>query len=249
TRFIFDHDGTTALQKIQDETGTYICCCYSDSFLRIYGDNQAPDIATARIDEYIENILNNRNFTITLDIPKGYIRHVLKLSTNYQDTIGKEFHVKINISDVKRQIQITGKKQNIINAEEAIKKNWSATLTEQQLLHNNNATTTNNECPICCEIANYTLQACGHISCLNCLKQELSRKFDTTLSNESIKIKCVMQECNSVLSLRDIKTIIDRENMSKLARASFQAFLKTDMDIVQCMGTDCKQVRKEFSYK
>ncbi|CAF1422294.1 unnamed protein product [Rotaria sordida] len=238
TRFIFDHDGTTALQKIQDETGTYICCCYSDSFLRIYGDNQAPDIATARIDEYIENILNNRNFTITLDIPKGYIRHVLKLSTNYQDTIGKEFHVKINISDVKRQIQITGKKQNIINAEEAIKKNWSATLTEQQLLHNNNATTTNNECPICCEIANYTLQACGHVSCLNCLKQELSRKFDTTLSNESIKIKCVMQECNSILSLRDIKTIIDRENMSKLARASFQAFLKTDMDIVQCMGTD-----------
>ncbi|CAF2760986.1 unnamed protein product [Rotaria sp. Silwood2] len=243
TRLIFDRGSTTALQKIQDETGTYIWFSYSNSFVRIYGDNQAPDIAAKSLDEYIENVLNNRNFTITLDIPKGYLRQVLKLGTTYQDTIGKEFHVKIIISDVKRQILIIGKQQDITKAEEAIKKNWSDTLAEQQLLPKENATTTSNECPICCEVANYILEMCGHVSCLNCLKQELSRKFDTTLSNESLKIKCIMQECNSVLSLRDIKTIIDSQNMSRVARASFQAFLKTDNDIVQCIGIDCQQVR------
>jgi len=157
----------------------------------------------------------------------------------YQDTIVREFQVKIVISDAKHQIYIIGKQENIEKAEEAIRKNWPNVLLSKE-----NATTINNECPICCEIANYTLQACGHISCLNCLKQEISTKFDTTLSNETLKIKCIMQDCNSILSLREIKSIIGSQNMSQLVRASFQAFLKTDTDIVQCMGTDCKQVKQ-----
>ncbi len=39
------------------------------------------------------------------------------------------------------------------------------------------------------------------------------------------------------------KTSINPINMPKLARASFQAYLKIDEDIVQCMGIDCNQVR------
>jgi hypothetical protein len=97
-------------------------------------------------------------------------------------------------------------------------------------------------------MANYSLQACGHTYCLDCLRQQVSTKFDTTLSNETLKIKCMMQKCDSALLLRDIKTIIDSTSISKLARASFQAYLKKDDDIVQCMGLDCNQVRYLFVF-
>ncbi|CAF4460467.1 unnamed protein product, partial [Rotaria magnacalcarata] len=65
---------------------------------------------------------------------------------------------------------------------------------------------------------------------------QLSTKFDTTLTNQSLNIKCMISTCDSPLLLRDIKTIIDPKNIPRLARASLDAYLKTDKDIQQCMG-------------
>ncbi|CAF1022027.1 unnamed protein product [Rotaria magnacalcarata] len=245
---IFNHDIIPILRTIQAKTNTYIACYCFHSLIRIYGDNQAPEAAAKCIDEYIESVMNDKDFTIELKIPKGYLQQVLKLGTYYQDMIGNVFSVKIAISGAKRVVKIIGNQENTEKAEEAIKNLWSEVLAEEQSGPKDDLTTSANECPICCETANYNLLDCGHASCLRCLKQELSSKFDTTLSNESLKIKCIMQDCNSVLSLRDIKTIIDPEDMPKLARASFQAFLKTDTDIVQCIGNDCNQVYRKSKH-
>lgn len=51
-----------------------------------------------------------------------------------------------------------------------------------------------------------------------------------------------MNNCHSIFLLRDIKKILNSTDMKKLARASFQAYLKSDNDIVQCFAIDCKQV-------
>jgi hypothetical protein len=63
----------------------------------------------------------------------------------------------------------------------------------------------------------------------------------------------MMPQCDSILLLRDIKTIIHPKNMPKLARASLQAYLKIDEDITQCIGIDCNQVNilsySLFKYK
>ncbi|CAF3768452.1 unnamed protein product [Rotaria sp. Silwood1] len=248
TRIIFDRAGTKILQEIQNETGTYIWWNYSNSFVRIYGSDQASELAKNRIDEYIRDIINNKKCTIMLDIPFGYIRQVLKTSATYQETIAKEFNVEISILDVRRQIRIVGKEKDVLKCEETIKKTWTTTPVEQQTATKLVIVKTSIECPICCDTANYFLQACGHPYCLNCLKMQLSTKFDTTLSNESLKIKCITSECNSTLLLRDIKTIIDPNNMPKLARASLAAYLKTDNDIVRCMGTDCKQIYRKSQH-
>ncbi len=162
----------------------------------------------------------------------------MKMSGIYHEAMEKEFNVEINILVAKRQIEITGKEDDITKCEQIIQNGWSTMPKEKQT-----TMTTIVECPICCNPANYSLQACGHSYCLDCLRQELSTKFDTTLSNESLKIKCMMPQCDLTLLLRDIKTIIHPTNMPKLARASLQAYLKTDDDIVPCMGIDCNQVR------
>ncbi|CAF3303029.1 unnamed protein product [Rotaria sp. Silwood2] len=245
TRLIFDRAGTKVLGRIQNETGTYIWWNYSNSFIRIYGNDQASNIAKKCIDDYIRDIIENKNSTIILEIPPaGYIRQVLKISETYQETIGNEYKVEISTLVAKRQIRIVGKEQDVAKCEEAIKKNWSTILVEQKSPSKQLTAMNTIECPICCDVANYSLQACGHAYCLRCLKTQLSTKFDTTLSNESLMIKCMTSKCDSSLLLRDIKTIIDPNNLPKLARASFQAYLKFNKDIVQCIGTDCKQVRK-----
>jgi hypothetical protein len=165
------------------------------------------------------------------------------MSATYHETIEKKFNVEISTLVAKRQIRITGRQDDVNKCEQIIKNKWSTMPVEQEASFKQTTMSAIVECPICCNMANYSLQACGHAYCLDCLRQELSTKFDTTLSNESLKIKCMMPQCDLALLLRDIKTIINPINMPKLARASFQAYLKIDEDIVQCMGIDCNQVR------
>ena len=160
------------------------------------------------------------------------------MSASYHESVGKQFHVDISTLVAKRQIQITGRGEDLVQCEEVIRNGWATMSVEKQT-----SVTTVVECPICCNPANYSLQACGHVYCLECLRQELSTKFDTTLSNETLKVKCMMAQCDLPLLLRDIKTIIHPNNIPKLARASLRAYLKSDEDIVRCMGIDCNQVR------
>ncbi|CAF4305573.1 unnamed protein product, partial [Rotaria magnacalcarata] len=181
--------------------------------------DQASEETRKRIDEYIRDTLNSRNSTIILDIPPGYIRQVLKMSATYRDKFAKEFNVEISTIVAERQVRVV----------------------EQQASSKLLTVATGVECQICYELPNYFLQACGHAFCSNCLKMQLSTKFDTTLTNQSLNIKCKISTCYSPLLLRDIKTIIDPKNIPRLARASLDAYLKTDKDIQQCMGTDCKQ--------
>ncbi|CAF2256364.1 unnamed protein product [Rotaria magnacalcarata] len=226
TRIIFDRVGTKLLQQILNETGTYIWWNYSSSFVRIYRSDQASEETRKRIDEYIRDTLNSRNSTIILDIPPGYIRQVLKMSATYRDKFAKEFNVEISTIVAERQVRVV----------------------EQQASSKLLTVATGVECQICYELPNYFLQACGHAFCSNCLKMQLSTKFDTTLTNQSLNIKCMISTCDSPLLLRDIKTIIDPKNIPRLARASLDAYLKTDKDIQQCMGTDCKQVYRKSQH-
>ena len=168
----------------------------------------------------------------------GLVRQVLKMSATYHETVGKEFRVDISTLVAKRQIQITGRGDDLTKCEQAIRNGWSSMSIERQT-----SMTTVVECPICCNPANYALQACGHVYCLDCLRRELATKFDTTLSNETLKVKCMMSQCDLTLLLRDIKTIIHPANIPRLARASLRAYVKTDDDIVRCLGIDCNQVR------
>lgn len=164
----------------------------------------------------------------------------MKASATYQEAIGNEFNVEITVLLFKRQIKLTGRRDDLIKCEESLKKNWSMMSIDTQVVSNH---TMFAECPICCDTANYNLQACGHAYCLNCLRQQISTKFDTTLSNQTLEIICMTPQCNQPFLLRDIKMIIDFNDMPKLARASFQAYIKTNPDIAQCMGLDCRQVR------
>ncbi|CAF1038377.1 unnamed protein product, partial [Didymodactylos carnosus] len=67
---ILNRKGTQELQRIQDKTGSYIWWCYSKSFVRIYGSDQACRDTVKQIDDYINEILAKR-FEAILNIPDG----------------------------------------------------------------------------------------------------------------------------------------------------------------------------------
>ncbi|CAF0998657.1 unnamed protein product [Rotaria magnacalcarata] len=170
------------------------------------------------------------------------------MSVTYRDKFVKEFNVEISTIVAEHQVRVVGKEQDVAKCEEAIKQSWSTIIVEQQASSKLLTVATGVGCQICYELPNYFLQACGHAFCSNCLKMQLSTKFDTTLTNQSLNIKCKISTCYSPLLLRDIKTIIDPKNIPRLARASLDAYLKTDKDIQQCMGTDCKQVYRKSQH-
>ncbi|UJR12418.1 hypothetical protein I4U23_016594 [Adineta vaga] len=244
-RVMFDRAGITALQRIQNETQCYIWWKYSHSFIRIYGSDQATNVAKCHIDDYIRETLRNKKHKSILNIPPGHVRQVLRMYEAEHELLEKQFNVEINTLIVKHQLEIIGNETTVHNCEQSIKTKWFTVPADQQALSKQSSTTIV-ECPICCSVADYYLQGCGHAFCIDCLKQSLSQKFDTTLSNETLEVKCL--ECDSAFLLRDIKTILDSINMPKLARASFHAYLKTDNDIVQCMGIDCSQVYRKSKH-
>lgn len=68
---MFSPDGKKSLQTIQESTNTYIWWNWSSTFLRIYGNDDASNLAYRKIDEFIQDRLENRKDTIKIIIPQG----------------------------------------------------------------------------------------------------------------------------------------------------------------------------------
>ncbi len=75
---MFDRAGRSALTRIQKETGIYIWRHISHSFIRLFGPNEACEIAKGKIDEYIKLALINQKHIATIKIPPS------KFSPNYR---------------------------------------------------------------------------------------------------------------------------------------------------------------------
>ncbi|CAF1678249.1 unnamed protein product, partial [Didymodactylos carnosus] len=84
------------------------------------------------------------------------------------------------------------------------------------------------------------LQGCGHVYCRQCLVSYIETKYDTTLNTKALKVTCLVDSCNSLCLLRDLKALTD-VNFYKLAKASFQAFIREQKDLVDCLDPECRQ--------
>ena len=128
----------------------------------------------------------------------------------------KNNEVEINfLSGPRRQIQLIGCWKSVVELKNKIQKLWETFLTSTQQIINQSSTTSNRDCSICLNESNYSLQACGHLYCHECLKTYLSQYF----SGVQVEIKCPADQCNSLLLLRDIKTILHSdENIKKISQ-------------------------------
>jgi hypothetical protein len=139
----------------------------------------------------------------------------------------KKNDVKITLLIPYHQVRLIGTRSHVLECESIIKM-WLKTFSIS--VHSSFTSTT--ACSICLSESDYKLQACGHSYCIKCLKDYFSRFF----SGVQVKIECPVDKCGFLLLLRDIKTILRGNDMKKLANASFDAYVKTDEDLVRCPG-------------
>jgi hypothetical protein len=236
---MFSPDGKKCLQTVQESTKTYIWWNWSSTFLRIFGNDNSSNEAYRKIDQFIQDRLQNRQYTSNISIPQGCLRQCLRNTNKIKDLSDEKASVEINM--IKRIIRISGEEPAVKRCEERIRQ-FLGTLKETISTINKS---NNMECPFCCCPCEspYTLQQCGHTYCRECLMRYFETRFDPTLSLEQFKITCPTEKCNSSCLIRDIKSILGPEKIIRLAKAAFQVYLKKpNVDLTQCVGIDCAQV-------
>ena len=166
------------------------------------------------------------------------------LSANYEESAKKKWNVQIAIDLANRRIKITGHQSDVSYYEDMVKNSWKG-MRSDDAETNESSLDEKHFCKICLEYTtDYRLQECGHFYCLGCLKFYIRSKFCTSLNKEEREIKCLFPDCNLPLLLRDIKVVLGQAEMPKLAYAIFQDYVQNNKEeLVQCLGTDCIQVR------
>ncbi|UJR32555.1 hypothetical protein I4U23_020016 [Adineta vaga] len=240
---LFDTAGQKFLDDLQTRTGTYIWWNWKSTFLRIFGEEQACQNAHKQISTYVQEIVAQREHSISIPIPKNCIRQCIQNSKNFRELNNKKTKVVINI--IKHLIVISGDRETVTECEEKVTQILDNFLRISSHSNENKSTDTINICPICaCDFDSpYALQQCGHTFCHSCLTAYFDTYFDVTISFDAFKLSCPLQHCNEVCLIRDIVSILGFERMARLAMIAFQIYIRRgDSNLVQCMGIDCKQV-------
>ena len=178
---------------------------------------------------------------------EGCLRQCIQNSSAIRELSTKRTRVVINM--IKHLIVVSGVREAVTDCEHKIKQFIDKFESYSSRVNMNSSTTIimnmKNICSVCeCDFDSpYTLEQCGHTFCRPCLSAYFDGYFDMTLSLDSFKLSCPFHQCNEVCLIRDIVSVVGFERMNRLALIAFQIFVRrTDSDLVQCTGIDCKQV-------
>lgn len=70
---MFSPEGKKFLRSLEESTKTYIWWNWSSNFLRIFGSDDASNEAYRKIDEFIQDKLKNKKYSIDIPIPQGLL--------------------------------------------------------------------------------------------------------------------------------------------------------------------------------
>ncbi|CAF0826915.1 unnamed protein product, partial [Didymodactylos carnosus] len=210
--------------------------------LKIFIDGtDIKQIATVRIE--FDKIMKGIEFTFDDAnwVRISVLRQVLAMGNRYRE-LEIEFGVSINIILTQYSIKVVGEENTVVKCVKRI----------EDLMNSIRAPSSSSnaaDCPICLSPVEvpYSLQGCGHVYCRQCLVSYIETKYDTTLNTKALKVTCLVDSCNSLCLLRDLKALTD-VNFYKLAKASFQAFIREQKDLVDCLDPECRQVYRSSTH-
>eukprot|EP01018_Ginkgo_biloba_P028693 Gb_34264 [translate_table: standard] len=99
-----------------------------------------------------------------------------------------------------------------------------------------------NACPICfCDIEDcYRLEGCGHGFCRSCLVDQCNSAMR---HHEGFPLVCAHENCNSLVLIADLKSLLSGEQLDDLFRASLGAFVASSKGAYRfCTTPDCPSV-------
>jgi hypothetical protein len=207
--------------------------------LRIFGEDEASDVAYQEIDTYIQKMLTLREHSVSIPISQGCLRQCIQNASQLRELGNEKANVTLDI--IKRLIVVSGDKQSVLECERKVKDFLSIHVP----VHSTISRDTQGLCSMCmCEFDSpYSLQQCGHIFCRSCLINYFESYMNSTMITDTLKLCCPFNGCGVVCLIRDIFSILDSEKTKRLAMIAFERHIqKSENDLVQCSGDNCNQV-------
>lgn len=221
---LFTTLGRRHLQELSDRTA-YLHWDNTSSALRIYGTKQQQETASGQLVALVQE-LRLMSFQVPFFLRKESTKGV-------RQNLGK-IRAVTQVEELfltGRRIRASGTKQAIQALEEALAKDICPKPTSPS------SAATGGECPLCFDEFDtpYTLQACNHCFCMQCIQPMLG------LDNVDIPVKCPI--CAKQIVLRDILSIAEPFALDRIRQQAVSLFLRAHpTKFCPCFKTGCPQI-------
>eukprot|EP00732_Lithocolla_globosa_P000298 Lithocolla_globosa_v1_NODE_82_length_6720_cov_15.294779.p1 type:complete len:1901 gc:universal NODE_82_length_6720_cov_15.294779:819-6521(+) len=235
---LFSQVGRARMQKISD-LKAYLHWDNATRTLRIYGNEQEKNQAEKALIQIIQT-LENLKLDHSILIKKPSRRIVEELVPQLRKVEGIE---DLSFKGGAR-IQASGTTNAIEELQSLLNQHMVQPRSLSQVKNENNFTT-DQECGLCFseltrEEKPYTLQACGHRYCLDCIQNMFA-----SAENGDAQVPYCCPACQKELVLRDISTLTTPQAFEKVKEAALLLFKQRHVEtLTECPGQGCCQVLK-----
>ena len=244
--YIYTTNCKESLEKIRNETDTYIRVDYRTVTISIYGSQ--GNISRAQI-EFNKSLSFLDDGTKCHEIqlkkpgmPPGLMKHlVVQFGQGLQGIVERDGIYSARLNPRKQILAVFATEAAYQSIIELVKE-YSLNLNPHlQGVHHSPEDV---ECCVCLTpIDNVSdiirLELCGHPYCCDCIQTQVAP------SNISIPVLCAADECSKPLVLKDFQNLFKRVGfkLQRLVKASLRAYVAANPDLVHvCPSPDCEMV-------
>ncbi|KAL8476240.1 hypothetical protein ACS0TY_028776 [Phlomoides rotata] len=238
---LFSRDGIMLMKSIQRETGTHIIFERYRMIVRVFGSPNKIEAAQKSLVKALLALHDNKQLEIQLrdgvfppDMMKRVVQH---FGPDLHGLKQKVPEAEFSLNARRHSISIVGTKE-LKQQVEAILHNLAQTSEIQSSKNDDDS----HSCPIClCEVEDsYMLEDCHHEFCRLCLVEQCESAMRT---RDSFPLCCTKEGCEAPILLSDLRTLLSKEKLDELFRASLGAYVAASGGIYRfCPSPDCPSV-------
>lgn len=249
-QLLLTRDGFQLLKSVERETGTCIIYDRQNLSIRIFGPQGSAVRAEGKIVRSLLAIHEKKPLEIRLRghaLPSNLMKELVKqFGADFRCLKQKFPGVDLSLSTLRHILYVRGGTKEQKQKIEEIVSNVSLSLVgvsePNALLSSASTSLYSSECPIClCELDDpYKLEACGHSFCRSCLVEQCE---SAARSHDGFPLKCTKAGCTESFLLVDLKSLLPKDKMDELFRASLHTFVASnDGKYHFCPSPDCPSI-------
>ncbi|XP_057846134.2 ATP-dependent RNA helicase DEAH12, chloroplastic [Cryptomeria japonica] len=244
-QLLFTQEGVQLLRYSEQKTKTYIFFEKRSLSIKIFGPPDKYEKAVTVVIDGLMRLLENSYHDIPIrgeGFPYGLMKEVVKRFG--VDLCGlKEIIPEADfiLNTRHHVLSVRGSREAKCKAQHVITEtaNSLKCVAEKML---KNVEERENACPIClCEIEDsYRLERCGHAFCRSCLVDQC---YSAMKSHEGFPLVCACENCDALLIISDLRSLLSIEQLDELFQASLGAFVASSKGRYRfCTTPDCPAV-------
>ncbi|KAL5556528.1 hypothetical protein UlMin_038764 [Ulmus minor] len=241
-QLLFSRDGMNIKQSLERETGTYILFDRHTLNVRVFGSPDKVAVAQQKLIDSLLSLYESKQLEIHLRgqaQPPNLMKEVVReFGPDLQKLKEKVPGANFTLNTRRHVILMQGDKE--------LKPKVEQIISDMGRMIGSSAERFDNEvtCPIClCDIEDgYQLEDCLHKFCRLCLVEQC----DSAIRNQgSFPLCCTHKDCNSLIRITDLRSLLPSDKLEELFRASVGAFVSSSGGTYRfCPSPDCPSVYK-----